>query len=396
MVVEERATPQQSREISEPRASSDDLLRLRAVTTQRIGIMTGGGDCPGLNAVIRAVVLKANARGWQVLGIEDATEGLIDLDYRSPRGNRWLEPVDVEHILTRGGTILGSSNRSDPFRYVAQQGDQKVEIDVSDRVVENYEKLGLHALVSVGGDGSMRIAARLAEKGLAVVGVPKTIDQDLGCTDYTFGFNTAVQTATDAIDRLQDTAESHDRVMILEVMGRDAGWIALSAAIAGGAHACLIPEIPYRIEPIVAHVRRRTASGRPFSIIVVAEGVRPADGEQSYGDRNPLGAMPKLVGAGHRLGTVLQPHLPRDVRVTVLGHLQRGGTPTQFDRLLGTRFGTAAVDAIAAGRFGQMVALRTPDIVTIPIEEAIQRANRVDPAGQLVQAARDVGICFGE
>ena len=358
--------------------------------------MTGGGDCPGLNAVIRAVALKGFARGWQVLGIEDATEGLIDLDYRSPRGNRWLEPGDVDHILSRGGTILGTSNRSDPFRYVVEKDGKKVEVDVSDRVVENYRKLGLDALVSVGGDGSMRIAARLKDKGLAVVGVPKTIDHDLGCTDYTFGFNTAVQTATDAIDRLQDTAESHDRVMILEVMGRNAGWIALCAAISGGAHVCLIPEIPYRLEPIVQHVRRRTGSGHPFSIIVVAEGVRPADGEQSYGDPNPLGAMPKLMGAGHRLGTALGPHLSRDVRVTVLGHLQRGGTPTHFDRLLGTRFGTAAVDAIAEGKFGSMVALRTPDIVTIPIDEAIRSAHLVDPQGQLVQTARDIGICFGE
>jgi phosphofructokinase-like protein len=373
-----------------------DLLRLRAVTIQRIGIMTGGGDCPGLNAVIRAVVLKASTRGWRVLGIEDATEGLIDLDYRSPRGNRWLEPADVDHVLTRGGTILGTSNRSDPFRYVVTEGGKKVETDVSDRVVDNYRKLGLDALVSVGGDGSMRIAARLADKGLAIVGVPKTIDQDLDATDYTFGFNTAVQTATDAIDRLQDTAESHDRVMILEVMGRDAGWIALSAALAGGAHVCLIPEIPYRIEPIVEHVQRRTASGHPFSIIVVAEGVRPADGQKSYGDPNPLGAMPKLVGAGNRLGSQLEPHLSRDVRVTVLGHIQRGGTPTQFDRLLGTRFGTAAIDAIAEGRFGHMVSLKTPDIVTIPLTEALRHARLVDPRGQLVQTARDVGICFGE
>lgn len=395
MVVRSSAAAQQTGE-NPGRVDSNSRVDSRDVTIQRIGIMTGGGDCPGLNAVIRAVVLKASARGWRVLGIEDATEGLIDLDYRSPRGNRWLEPDDVDHILTRGGTILGTSNRSDPFRYVVAKDGKKTEVDVSERVVANFRKLGLDALVSVGGDGSMRIAARFCDLGLPVVGVPKTIDQDLDCTDYTFGFQTAVQTATDAIDRLQDTAESHDRVMILEVMGRDAGFIALSAAIAGGAHVCLVPEIPYRIDPIVEHVRRRGEAGHPFSIVVVAEGVRPADGEQSTIGPAPPGAMPKLFGAGHRVGSSLEPHLSRDVRVTVLGHLQRGGTPTHFDRVLGTRFGVAAVDAIEAGKFGHMVALRTPEIVTIPIADAIRRPRRVDPAGQLVQTARDVGICLGD
>lgn len=366
------------------------------VSIQRIGIMTGGGDCPGLNAVIRAVVKKASARGWKVLGIEDATEGLIDLDYRSPRGNRWLEPDDVEAILVKGGTILGTSNRSDPFQYVVEQDGRKVEVDVSDRVVKNYEKLGLDALISVGGDGSMRIAERLGALGLRIVGVPKTIDQDIGATDYTFGFNTAVQSATDAIDRLQDTAESHDRVMILEVMGRHAGWIALFSALAGGAHVCLIPEIPYRIDPIVEHIRRRSASGKPFSIIVVAEGAKPEGGELTFAGARELGAMPKLFGVAYKLAAAIEPHLGLDVRVTVLGHIQRGGSPTQFDRILGTRFGAAAVDAVAEGKFGHMVALRTPEIVTVPIREAIANERRVDPRGQLVQAARDVGICFGE
>jgi 6-phosphofructokinase 1 len=366
------------------------------VSIQRIGIMTGGGDCPGLNAVIRAVVLKAHARGWKVLGIEDATEGLIDLDYRSPHGNLWLEPNDVEGILDKGGTILGTSNRSDPFHYVVKKDGKKVEVDVSDRVVENYRKLRLDALVSVGGDGSMEIAQRFVDKGLRVVGVPKTIDQDLGCTDYTFGFNTAVQTATDALDRLRDTAESHDRVMILEVMGRNAGWIGLFSAMAGGAHICLIPEIPYRLEPVIAAIRRRRDAGKPFSIVVVAEGAQPSGGEQSFAGPASLGAMPKLFGAAHKLATALEPNLQLDVRVTVLGHIQRGGTPTQFDRILGTRFGAAAIDAIAEGKFGHMVALHTPKIVTVPIPEAIANERRVEPGGQLVQAARDVGIDFGE
>ncbi|MCA9623979.1 MAG: ATP-dependent 6-phosphofructokinase [Myxococcales bacterium] len=358
--------------------------------------MTGGGDCPGLNAVIRAVVLKAHGKGWQVLGIEDATEGLIDLDYRGPLGNRWLKPEDVESILTRGGTIIGTSNRSDPFHYVVEREGERVEIDVSDRVVENYHKLELDALISVGGDGSMAIAKRLGDKGMNIIGVPKTIDQDLGATDYTFGFQTAVQTASDAIDRLQDTAASHDRVMILEVMGRNAGWIALFAAMSGGAHVCVIPEIPYRVEPIVDAIKHRTASGHPFSIIVVAEGAKPQGGGQSLLGPKELGAMPKLFGAGGRLAQELEPHLDLEVRVTVLGHLQRGGTPVQFDRILGTRFGAAAVDAVEAGKFGHMVALRTPEIQVVPIEEAIGRQRLVDPSGQLVAAARAVGICFGD
>lgn len=366
------------------------------MTIQRIGIMTGGGDCPGLNAVIRAAVLKAHARGWKVLGIEDATEGLIDVDYRSPHGNLWLEPNDVEDILAKGGTILGTSNRSDPFQYVVERDGKKVETDVSDRVVANYRKLGLDALISVGGDGSMRIAQRLGEKGMSIVGVPKTIDQDLGCTDYTFGFNTAVQTATDAIDRLRDTAASHDRAMIVEVMGRNAGWIALMSAMAGGADICLIPEIPYRIDPLVEAIGHRRTSGKPFSILVVAEGAKPVGGEQSFLGPRELGAMPKLFGVCSKLAMALEPRIASEVRVTVLGHLQRGGTPTQFDRVLGTRFGAAAVDAIAEGKFGHMVALRTPEIVLVPIEEAVAHERRIDPRGQLMQTARDVGICFGE
>ncbi|MEM1032789.1 MAG: ATP-dependent 6-phosphofructokinase [Myxococcota bacterium] len=363
---------------------------------ERIGIMTGGGDCPGLNAVIRAVVLKAHARGWRVMGLEDATAGLIDLDYCSPHGNRWLEPADVQDILTRGGTILGTSNRSDPFRFVVEENGEKRETDVSDLVVANFRKLGLDALISVGGDGSMGIAKRLLDKGIPVVGVPKTIDQDLGATDYTFGFNTAVQACTDAIDRLQDTAASHDRVMFLEVMGRNAGWIALASAIAGGAHVCVIPEIPYQPRIIVDQIKRRLGAKRPFSIVVVAEGAQPAEGDQSYAGPRELGAMPKLFGAAYKLAAAIEPELDLDCRVTVLGHIQRGGSPTQFDRILGTRFGAAAVDAVADGAFGQMVALRTPEIVTVPIEEAIANERRVDPGGQLVQAARDTGICFGD
>jgi len=366
------------------------------VSVKRIGIFTGGGDCPGLNPVIRAVVLKARASGIEVLGIEDATSGLIDLDYRSPHGNRWLEPRDVEEIVGKGGTILGTSNKSDPFRFVVEHDGKREEQDVSDRLVENCAKLGLDGLISVGGDGSMRIAQRLIDKGLRIVGVPKTIDQDLGATDYTFGFNTAVEAATDAIDRLQDTAESHDRVMILELMGRDAGWISLHAAIAGAVHVCLLPEIPYRIERVVQAIRARRAKGKPYSIVVVAEGARPAAGEASYEGPRELGKMRRLFGAGYRLAAALEPHLDVEVRVTVLGHLQRGGSPTQFDRVLGTRFGVAAVDAVLAGKWGQMVALRTPDVVLVPIAQAIAAPHLVPANDPVLKAARDVGIVFGD
>lgn len=366
------------------------------MTIRKIGIMTGGGDCPGLNAVIRGAVLKARALGWEVLGIEDATSGLIDLDYRSPHGNVWLDERRVDRIHSKGGTILGTSNRSDPFRFVVEKDGNKVETDVSDLVVENYRKLELDALISIGGDGSMRIAEALSRKGMRIVGVPKTIDQDVAGTDYTFGFQTAVQTATEALDRLHDTAESHDRVMVLELMGRDAGWIALNASIAGGAHVCLIPEIRYRVEPVAAAIQRRKAAGHPYSIVVIAEGAKPRDGEQSLLGPRALGEMPRLFGAAHKLATALERSVDLEIRVTVLGHLQRGGSPIQFDRVLGTRFGVAAVDCIRQGKFGHMVALRTPDIVTVPIAEAIGHKREVDPDGQMVRTARDIGICFGD
>jgi 6-phosphofructokinase 1 len=263
-------------------------------------------------------------------------------------------------------------------------------------VIENYRKLGLDALISIGGDGSMRIAEKLAQKGMRIVGVPKTIDQDVAGTDYTFGFQTAVQTATEALDRLHDTAESHDRVMVVEVMGRDAGWIALEAAIASGAHVCLIPEIRYSLEPVAATIARRKAEGKPYSIVVVAEGAKPAGGDQSLLGPRALGEMPRLFGAAQKLATALEGRVDLEIRVTVLGHLQRGGSPIQFDRVLGTRFGVAAVDCVQAGQFGYMVALRTPDIVAVPIAEAIGRKREVDPRGQLVKTARDVGICFGD
>lgn len=367
------------------------------MSVKRVAITTGGGDCPGLNAVIRAAVqVGKNKYGWEILGVEDAFSGLIDLDYRSPHGNRWLELGDVRGLLSRGGTMLGTSNRSDPFRYVVKGDDgEDREEDISDRVMENFASLGLDALISIGGDGSMRIASRFVDKGMNIVGVPKTIDNDLGSTDQTFGFDTAVNVATEALDRVRDTADSHDRVMLVEVMGRHAGWIALHAGIAGGADAILVPEIPYRVEPIAKMILERRAGGKNYSIIVVAEGAKPVDGQASALERK-LGEMPRLMGAAHRLAAGLEDHIDADMRVTVLGHIQRGGSPSSFDRVLATRFGVAAAELVAAGEFGKMVALRQDQIVSVAIKDAVVEPKIVDPSSQLVMQARELGISFGE
>jgi len=367
------------------------------MATRRVAVMTGGGDCPGLNAVIRAAVQVGCERyGWEVLGIEDAFSGLIDPEYRSPHGNVPLGPREVRGILQRGGTILGTSNRCDPFEFVVwdAEGRERVE-DVSGRVLENFRRLGLDALISIGGDGSMRIAKRFVDLGLPIVGVPKTIDNDLGSTDQTFGFDTAVGVACEALDRLRDTAASHDRVMICEVMGRDAGWIALHAGLASEVDAILIPEIPYRLAPLVAMLEARRARGQAFALIVVAEGARPVDGEPSVLERAP-GAMPRLQGAGARVAAELAGLVSHDVRVTVLGHVQRGGTPSSYDRILGTRYGHHAAELVERGEFGKMVALRGGEIVAVPIAEAIAVPKRVAPTSQLVLTARATGIVFGD
>jgi len=365
---------------------------------ERIGIMTGGGDCPGLNPVIRAVVRTAIRQyGWKVLGIEDAFSGLVDLSYRSPRGNVWLTEDSVEDILSKGGTILGTSNRSDPFRYVAERDGEKVETDVFDRVLDNWKKVGLDAMISIGGDGSMAIAQKAIERGMTnIIGVPKTIDNDLGATDVTFGFDTAVNIATEAIDRLRDTAESHDRVMLVEVMGRNAGWIALHAGVAGGAHAILLPEIPYRIEPIAAAIRKRRLSGHPYSIIVVAEGAKPVGGDVSVLGKRELGAMDRLFGAAARVADALGRAIKLELRYAVLGHIQRGGSPSSFDRVLGTRYGEHAVHLAARGEFGKMVALRNGEIVGVPIAEAVGSSKVVTLDDPLLQAARCLGVVFGD
>ncbi|MDD2422087.1 MAG: ATP-dependent 6-phosphofructokinase [Heliobacteriaceae bacterium] len=359
---------------------------------KRIGVLTGGGDCPGLNAVIRAVVKTAIRQyNLEVVGIIDGFHGLVN-DIMQP-----LNEANVAGIVHRGGTILGTTNRDNPFRYAVEKDGQLTFEDRSSQCIANLAARGIDALVVIGGDGSLHIANAFHQQGVPVVGVPKTIDNDLSATDLTFGFDSAVTTATEAIDKLHTTAESHHRVMFLEVMGRYAGWIALHSGMAGGADVILIPEIPFRIPNICAHIQARAERGRKFSIVVVAEGAQEAGGEM---------VVQKMVAQSHdpvRLGGVAQvvarkveDQAGMETRVTVLGHLQRGGSPTAFDRILSTRYGSAAVDAVMAGWFGRMVALRTPDIVPVPLVEAIGTLKKVDPDGQVVRAARAVGIAFGD
>lgn len=360
--------------------------------SKKIGILTGGGDCPGLNAVIRGVVKSAIIRhDWQVIGIEDGFDGLLDLNKCRP-----LTLESVRGILPRGGTILGTTNRGNPFDYPVELNGIVVRRDISDRVVDNIRNLDLDALITVGGDGSLKIALELAKKGVPIVGVPKTIDNDLRETDFTFGFNTALETATDALDKLHTTAESHHRVMILEVMGRYAGWIALEAGIAGGADVILIPEIPFRIEAICDSIKKRSARGSHFSIVVAAEGAFPAGGTRVVAKQaDDKQSIERLGGIGQYVAKQIEQCLNMDVRVTVLGHLQRGGSPTTFDRALGSRFGTKAVQMIVDGEFGRMACLRGRSITSISIEEATRELKLVDPKGEIVRSAEDLGIMMG-
>ena len=358
---------------------------------KRIGVLTGGGDCPGLNAVIRAVVKTAvNVYGWEVMGVEDGFEGLI-----LPGKVQTLGLQEVRGILPRGGTILGTTNRADPFHYAVQTETGVQVTDVSDRVVERIQELGLNTLVVIGGDGSLRIAHELMQKGVRVVGIPKTIDNDIEATEVTFGFDTAVNTAMEALDRLHTTAESHHRVMILELMGRDAGWIALQAGISGGADIILIPEIPFDLDTVFEKVQERNRRGAEFSLIVTAEGAHPAGGEALYLAEQEPGGMRRLGGIGEALAGQLQECCGVEVRVTVLGHLQRGGSPTAFDRLLGSRFGTEAVHMIAAGRSGYMAALQAGRIVPVRIAEAVARQKYVPLDSDLIRTAAGLGISLG-
>ncbi len=357
---------------------------------RRLAISTGGGDCPGLNAVIRAVVLRAHGLGIEVLGVEDGLNGLL-----SGTGcqTRLLTPAEVVPILSRGGTIIGTTNRSSPFAFLGRDG---VVRDRGDEVVARARELGIDLLISVGGDGSQAISLELLHRGLPVIGVPKTIDNDLNATVETFGFGTAVQVVTDALDRLRTTAESHDRIMILEVMGRHAGWIALHSGIAGGADVVLIPELPYEPEQIARDLERVFRSGRHFALIVVAEGCAPRGGEASH--QAVAGGRGKVLGgAGQRAAEEIAARFPElELRVTVLGHIQRGGTPTAYDRLLASRLGVEAVEAAVRGERGVLVSSQPPNITTVPLEQAVKSMRSVDPEGQLVRHARGLGISFGD
>lgn len=358
---------------------------------RRIALVTGGGDAPGLNAVIRAVVKTANIdRKWEVVGVEGGFDGLLG----EPR-TRLLTPNDVGGLLPRGGTILGTSNRGKFNRKHMPDGTAIVPDPPVDEASAALRKLGADALIVIGGDGSQAIAEAFARRGIRVVGVPKTIDNDLGGTDGTFGFSSAVEVATDAIDRLHTTAESHGRVMVLEVMGRTAGWIAVHAAIAGGADACLIPEIPFDLGRVAAAVDRRSRLGHHFSIVVVAEGAAPVGGSPSYQGREIEGKRRRLGGIGEHVAAELEVATGKECRTVVLGHLQRGGTPSAFDRLLATAFGTAAVAALAEGRSGCVVALNGNDVVTVPISEVAGRVRRVSLDAPLLALARALGIELG-
>ncbi len=360
--------------------------------TTRLGILTGGGDAPGLNAVIRAAVKTAYGYGsCQVIGIEHGFDGLLE-------GGKTLEltPDDVQGILPRGGTILGAANRGNPFARKVLRDGQEIILDVSDHVVDRIGELALDALIVVGGDGTLRISYELMQKGCSVVGVPKTIDNDIGGTDMSFGFDTAVATATDAIDKLHTTAESHHRVMVLELMGRDAGFIALHAGVAGGADVILIPEIPFSFDGIKDTVYRRDASGRHFSIVAVAEGAFPRGGEQSYLQKGDGVEVGRLGGVGDLVSRYVTESCGVESRVTVLGHLQRGGQPTAFDRWLATRYGAASVRLALDRKYGRMVSLRGMEISEVSLEEALREPKRVDLQGDAVLTARNLGICLGD
>ncbi len=359
--------------------------------TRRIGILTGGGDAPGLNAVIRAVVLTATRRyGWEVVGILQGFDGLYAGLPTIP-----LTEARVADILSRGGTILGAANRGSPFAFKVENPDGSItHVDVSHEALGRITELGLDALIVVGGNGTMAIAHKLVQMGAPIVGVPKTIDNDLNETDVTFGFDTAIWTATEALDKLQTTAESHHRVMVLEVMGRHAGWIALVAGVAGGADAILIPEIPFDIEVVCDRINHLRVSGRHYSLVVVAEGAVPLGGKQVYSIPSNGLTSGRLGGIGYLVGALLGDRLLAEVRVTVLGHVQRGGQPTARDRWLATRFGSAVVNLVAQERWGCMVALQGTQIVNVPIEQTIAM-KFVDPRGEMVQMARSMGIVFG-
>lgn len=364
--------------------------------TKRIAINTGGGDAPGLNAVIHGAVYAARGLGWEVFGIRDGYDGILEPQRFPTGGLVELRRSTVREISHIGGTILGTTNRGNPFQRIVTNPDgSKHETDCSDALIQFFRSKEIEALIAVGGDGSLTIANGLQKKGLRVVGVPKTIDNDLESTAMTFGFNTAVSFATECIDRLHSTALSHQRVLVVEVMGRYAGWIALHCGLAGRADAILIPEIPYTIEKVAAHLRRKHEEGKPYSIVVVAEGAKPLGGDVTVKTRE-LGKAERLGGIGELVTAQLQELTGKESRCVVLGHLLRGGSPTAIDRNLGVTFGAGAVHALSKGLSGVMVALKPPHLEFVPLEEAVAKLRVVPPDSEGVIVARALDISFGD
>ena len=357
----------------------------------RIGVVTGGGDCPGLNAVIRAAAKAAHRRGWEAIGILGGYEGLL-----APQQTKMLEGDLLAGLLVRGGTILGTANQGKFSAKVGHGESRRLPVELLDETKRGCEQLGLNGLVSIGGDGSLSIAQQMFEHGIPVVGVPKTIDNDLAATMMTFGFDSAVACATDAIDRLHSTAESHRRVMVLEVMGRYAGWIAIYSGLAGGADVILIPEIPFNYEAICRKVAERDQEGRHFTIVVVAEGARPAGADFVTSAAGPANREARLGGIGAQVAAEIQQRTGKESRSVVLGHLQRGGSPTNMDRALCTAFGAKAVELIADKQFGKMVAFSNSQITSVPLAEATGQLRTVPLGGGFVTAARSMGICLGD
>ncbi|HPR18518.1 MAG TPA: ATP-dependent 6-phosphofructokinase [Candidatus Cloacimonadota bacterium] len=362
---------------------------------KRCLVVTGGGDCPGLNAVIRAIVKRASLeKDWEIIGSIDAFNGIL----QDPMEIIDLDLKTVAGIHVRGGTIIGTTNKGGPFSCPVQRKDGSWGTeDRSAEMLRKMEFLNIKAVINIGGDGSQHISQQLYKMGCNIIGVPKTIDNDLGATDTTFGFPTAVEIATEALDKLVTTAASHNRILIMEVMGREAGWIALHSAVAGGAEVCLIPEIPYDIEIIKEHINKRIVRGRGFVNIVIAEGAVPIDGAMTFQASEDVIKTTRLGGAGNRLMQELKlSGVEPDIRVTILGHLQRGGKPISYDRILATQFGVQAFEMVLDQEFGKMVSIRNHKIIAVPLEEAIQKYNYVDVNSDLVQTARKIGISFGD
>lgn len=361
------------------------------IDVRKIGVLTGGGDCPGLNAVIRGVTKPAQDHGMTVYGILDGFEGFVEGKTSE------LRDEDVSGILSRGGTILGSSNKGDPFHWPVEKDGKIAIVDKSKNVLRNYKALDLDAVIAIGGDGTMHICNRLTEMGINMVGVPKTIDNDLDATDVTFGHDSAVYVVSEALDRLHTTASSHHRVIVVEVMGRYAGWIALHGGLSGGADVILIPEIPFSWESVYDKIHKRELKGKRFSLVCVAEGAKPIGGQLVTQGTDVKRTDPiQLGGIGKVVADNIEKNTGRETRVTVLGHLQRGGSPTPYDRILATKFGSFAISLAAKKKFGKMVALKGNEIVDVDIADAISKQKLVKPTNQGVLAARAVGISFGD